>query len=100
MGKLQLNELVSAIVTYCFSHEENRKIQEKLTEDEMLQMLFSMSNPPNDLGDYEDEDKQSVSAMISQEKKKRAAVQVLHNSIYQPAVNAAIDSEYDEPIHE
>ena len=65
MGKLQLNELVSAIVTYCFSHEENRKIQEKLTEDEMLQMLFNMSNPPNDLGDLEDEDKVSVSQMIS-----------------------------------
>jgi hypothetical protein len=48
----------------------------------------------------EDEDKVSVSQMISQEKKKRAAVQVLHNSIYQPAVNAAIDSDFEEPIHE
>jgi hypothetical protein len=40
----------------------------------MLQMLFNMSESPHDLGDYEDEDKESVSAMISKEKKRRAAV--------------------------
>jgi hypothetical protein len=37
-------------------------------------MLFSMSEEPRDKGDYEDEDKESVSAMITKSKRKEAAL--------------------------
>jgi hypothetical protein len=33
-----------------------------------------MSEEPRDQGDYEDEDKESVSAMISKNKRKKAAL--------------------------